>query len=79
VRGSARHGPLTRSRLLHATVGVADRVARADDRLADRATGDEVSVTWISRELGAYVRAAAVARATPPASAEVAEALRDAA
>lgn len=77
VEAAAESG---RSALTNAVLArVAERVEDADDRLADHADGDEMSVAWLARELGVYVQAAAVARAAPQASATVAEALRDAA
>lgn len=54
----------------------AGTVARVDERLAE--TGETASVAGLEWELGAYVAAAAVARATPAASREVAAALRQA-
>lgn len=52
-------------------------VSYADDRIADRASSDEVQLEWFYRELGRYVQAAELAPAAPPTSAEVAAELRD--
>lgn len=69
LRESAHPG-LSR-RVLHALTGL---VERADVELAYDGR-ETVPVSWIRRDVGVYLYAAAVARATPGASATVAEAL----
>lgn len=47
-----------------------------DDRLGNYDDGDEVSVAWLDRELGRYVTVEAMARATPPVTADVTDVIR---
>ncbi|AFK21007.1 hypothetical protein E6P09_17750 (plasmid) [Haloferax mediterranei ATCC 33500] len=50
----------------------------ADRELDDYDEDDDVSVGWINRELGQYVLVGAMARATPPTSATVADEIQQA-
>ncbi|USZ69825.1 hypothetical protein NGM10_17160 (plasmid) [Halorussus salilacus] len=54
-------------------------ISFVDGRLPDTRTDDEIRVGYIDHDLGGYVRAAELARATPPTSRTVASELRDSA
>jgi hypothetical protein len=65
------HPHLSRS-VLH---DVVELVENADDEIGSYDTDERVPVDWVRRDAGEYIYAAAVAQATPAASATVAEAL----
>ncbi|WP_132058731.1 hypothetical protein [Halorussus amylolyticus] len=60
----------------HILADAAAGIEYADDRLERHDTDDDISVEWLTRELGQYVLVDSIARATPPTTAEVGDLIR---